>query len=104
MGILDLPKEVLLMIFSYVPLYNLVFSVQRTCLAWKDLCLHRSLWKEVRYYKEFDERLTNEELLSVLKQVSTGIKQLSIEKPSNAERSHIHSVNFCNVFCMKMWT
>lgn len=68
------------MIFSYVPLYNLVFSVQRTCLAWKDLCLHRSLWKEVRYYKEFDERLTNEELLSVLKQVSTGIKQLSIEK------------------------
>lgn len=80
MGILDLPKEVLLMIFSNVPLYNLIFSVQRTCLAWRDLCLHHSLWKEVHYYKEFDERITKEELLSVLKQVSRGIKHISFEK------------------------
>lgn len=79
MGILDLPEEVLLSIFSYVPLYNIFFSVQRTCLAWRDLCLNHILWREVHYTKEFDERLTKVELLSVLKQVSRGIHRLVID-------------------------
>lgn len=78
MGILDLPEEVLLSIFSYVPLYNIFISVQRTCLAWRDLCFHHILWREVHYSKEFDERLTKEDLLSVLKQVSRGIHRLDI--------------------------
>lgn len=82
MGILDLPEEVLLLIFSYVPLYNIFFSVQRTCLAWRDLCLNHILWREVHYTKEFDERLTKVELLSVLKQVSRGIHRRFLEVDS----------------------
>lgn len=80
MGILDLPEEVLLMIFSYVPLYNLVSSVQRTCLAWRNLCFHQSLWREVHYYKEFEERITKEELFFVFKKVSRGVKHVSFER------------------------
>lgn len=80
MEILDLPEEVLLLIFSYVPLYNLFFSVQQTCLAWRDLCFHHSLWGTVHYSQQIDEKLTEEELLSVLKSVSRGLQHLVFEK------------------------
>lgn len=88
MGILDLPREVLLMIFSYVPLYNILFSVQQTCRAWNDLCFHHYLWREVHYSKEFDERLTKKKLLSILKQVSKGVKHISFEKAFQSEENH----------------
>lgn len=102
MGIADLPKEVLLMIFSYVPLYNLVTSVQRTCLAWRDLCFHHILWREVHYYKEFDERLSKDELLSVLKQVSTGVKHISFEKAFDFRENHFSFNKFLQCFYIKM--
>lgn len=88
MGILDLPREVLLMIFSYVPLYNILFSVQQTCRAWNDLCFHHYLWREVHYSKEFDERLTKKKLLSILKKVSKGVKHISFEKAFQSEENH----------------
>lgn len=60
----DHTEEILLSIFSNTPLY--IFSVRRTCLARRFLCFHHILWREVHNSKEFDERLTMEELLSVL--------------------------------------
>lgn len=72
----DHTEEILLSIFSNTPLY--IFSVRRTCLARRFLCFHHILWREVHNSKEFDERLTMEELLSVLKQVSRGIRRLDI--------------------------
>lgn len=76
------------MIFSYVPLYNILFSVQQTCRAWNDLCFHHYLWREVHYSKEFDERLTKKKLLSVLKKVSKGVKHISFEKAFQSEENH----------------
>lgn len=76
------------MIFSYVPLYNILFSVQQTCQAWNDLCFHHYLWREVHYSKEFDERLTKKKLLSVLKQVSSGVKHISFEKAFQSRENH----------------
>lgn len=77
-GFLDLPQEIPLSIFSYVPLYNIFISVQGTHLAWRYLCSRHILLKEVHYSKEFDEILTKRELLAVPRQVSRDIHCLDI--------------------------
>ena len=69
-----------MLIFSYIPLYNLFFSVQRTCLAWRNLCFHHSLWSTIHYSQQIDEKLSQDDLLSVLKQVSRGLHHLVFEK------------------------
>lgn len=56
----------------------ITFSSQGTHLAWRYLCSHHILWKEGHYSKEFDERLTKRELLSVPRQVSRVIHCLDI--------------------------
>ncbi|XP_061179862.1 uncharacterized protein LOC133188446 [Saccostrea echinata] len=81
MEIVDLPEEMLLLIFSYIPLYNLFFSVQKTCLAWRNLCFHHSLWTTVHYSKQIDDKLSKEELHLVLKYVARGLQHLVFEKP-----------------------
>lgn len=97
MEIVDLPEEMLLLIFSYIPLYNLFFSVQRTCQTWSELCFHHRLWTTVHYSQQIDEKLSKEELLAVLRHVSKGLQHLVFEKAfQHRERNfNFHKILQC---------
>jgi len=49
MNINDIPTELLLHIFSYLPQRDLFITTDQVCQYWRQLCLSPPLWKHVKY-------------------------------------------------------
>ena len=49
MNINDIPLELLLHIFSYLPQRDLINTTDRVCQYWRQLCLSPPLWRNVEY-------------------------------------------------------
>ena len=49
MNINDIPSELLLHIFSYLPQRDLFITTDQVCQYWRQLCLSPPLWKHVKY-------------------------------------------------------
>jgi len=61
MNINDIPSELLLHIFSYLPQRDLFITTDQVCQYWRHLCLSPPLWKNIEYSKiKIDFRLTFE--------------------------------------------
>jgi len=49
MDINDIPSELLLHIFSYLPQRDLLITIDKVCQYWRHLCLSPPLWKNINY-------------------------------------------------------
>ena len=49
MNVNDIPTELLLHIFSYLPQRDLFITTDQVCQYWRQLCLSPPLWKHVKY-------------------------------------------------------
>ena len=49
MNINDIPTELLLNIFSYLPQRDLLITTEGVCIYWRQLCLSPPRWKNIKY-------------------------------------------------------
>jgi hypothetical protein len=57
MNINDIPSELLLHIFSYLPQCDLINTTDQVCQYWRQLCLSPPLWRNVEYFVHTFEQL-----------------------------------------------
>ena len=57
MNINDIPSELLLHIFSYLPQCDLINTTDQVCQYWRQLCLSPPLWRNVEHFVHTFEQL-----------------------------------------------
>ena len=79
MNINDIPSELLLHIFSYLPQGDLFITIDKVCKYWRHLCLSPPLWKNIDYSTTYGE-LSNayEHLL----QINSYVRKFTINPSS----------------------
>ncbi|XP_041366646.1 SCF E3 ubiquitin ligase complex F-box protein grrA-like [Gigantopelta aegis] len=95
MNICDLPQPVLLHIFSYLEIHDLVTGVRQTCHLWHDHSYDRSLWRSLNC-EDFGETFGDSSFLQLLAGVSDLVEELSFGLLVNlSDQSFLHKDITC---------
>lgn len=100
----DLPNELLLEIFSYVPVRDIVNGVENVCCRWNLLVKDTRLWKHLVYQPTFHYAL-NDEVINVF----LGAPQLRWFVPPPNCCSEVHLLQTVSILCKnirayELWT
>lgn len=89
----DLPSSILLDIFSYLPMMDLIMGVRYTCRHWSDLSYHSSLWRRINLA---DSGFKDYMFEALLQEVGEAVEELKIgDSNSISSAGIVHS----NIFC-----
>ena len=97
MNILNLPTDVLLHVFSFLPPLDLAGGVRGACKTWNLLSYDRSLWKNINLYKfGLHDKFSASSFISFLSGICGHVQTLDLGRSTLDSDGYLHEDIHCS--------